>query len=44
MHNHTYQVMLSLILAYGSFYIAEAAGVSGVLAVVSAGNFSFRNL
>lgn len=39
LHNHTYQVMLSLILAYGSFYIAEAAGVSGVLAVVSAGIF-----
>lgn len=37
MHNHVYQVMLSVILAYGGFYIAEGLGVSGVLATVSAG-------
>lgn len=32
-----YQVMLSIILSYGIFYAAELAGVSGVLATVSAG-------
>ncbi|WP_252315386.1 sodium:proton antiporter [Sinobaca sp. H24] len=37
MHQHVYQVMLSLLAAYGSFYIAEAAGVSGVLATVCTG-------
>ncbi|WP_022795204.1 cation:proton antiporter [Marinococcus halotolerans] len=37
MHNHVYQVMLSVILAYGGFYIAEGLGTSGVLATVSAG-------
>ncbi|HCX64690.1 MAG TPA: sodium:proton antiporter [Eubacteriaceae bacterium] len=35
-HNH-YQVMLSIILAYGSFLLAEALSVSGVLAVVASG-------
>ncbi|WP_064094300.1 cation:proton antiporter [Rossellomorea aquimaris] len=32
-----YQVMLSIILAYGSFYIGEEMGVSGVLATVASG-------
>ncbi|BCB02347.1 cation:proton antiporter [Bacillus sp. KH172YL63] len=32
-----YQIMLSIILAYGTFYIGEELGVSGVLATVSAG-------
>lgn len=32
-----YQVMLTIITAYGGFYIAEAVGVSGVLATVVAG-------
>ncbi|MGR3762664.1 cation:proton antiporter [Rossellomorea sp. NS-SX7] len=32
-----YQIMLSIILAYGSFYIAEEMGVSGVLATVASG-------
>ncbi|WP_338023213.1 sodium:proton antiporter [Bacillus ectoiniformans] len=32
-----YQIMLSIILAYGSFYIGEEIGVSGVLATVSGG-------
>lgn len=36
-HHRTYQVMLSIIIAYGGFYIAEAVGVSGVLATVVAG-------
>lgn len=34
-----YHVMLSIIGAYGSFYIGEALGVSGVLATVAAGIF-----
>ncbi|WP_251047773.1 sodium:proton antiporter [Planococcus sp. ISL-109] len=34
-----YQVMLSVIGAYGAFYIGEAIGVSGVLATVTAGIF-----
>ncbi|MFB4164386.1 cation:proton antiporter [Alteribacillus sp. JSM 102045] len=34
---HAYQVWLSLLLAYGSFYIGEALGVSGVLATVISG-------
>src|SRR5690606_36613172 len=34
-----YQVMMSVIGAYGAFYIGEAIGVSGVLATVSAGLF-----
>lgn len=34
-----YQVMLSVIGAYGAFYIGEAIGVSGVLATVAAGIF-----
>lgn len=32
-----YQVMLSVVGAYGAFYIGEALGVSGVLATVAAG-------
>lgn len=32
-----YQVMLSIVGAYGVFYIGEAVGVSGVLATVTAG-------
>ncbi|MGD6845946.1 sodium:proton antiporter [Rossellomorea aquimaris] len=32
-----YQIMLSIILAYGSFYIGEELGVSGVLATVFSG-------
>ncbi|WP_345840740.1 sodium:proton antiporter [Bacillus sp. P14.5] len=36
-HHRQYQVMLSIVLAYGSFYSAEHFGVSGVLASVSAG-------
>ncbi|KGP91893.1 sodium:proton antiporter [Pontibacillus chungwhensis BH030062] len=36
-HHKEYQVMLSIILAYGIFLIAEHIGVSGVLATVSAG-------
>lgn len=36
-HHRQYQVMLSIVLAYGSFYVAEGLGVSGVLAVVAAG-------
>ncbi|MGD7022423.1 cation:proton antiporter [Rossellomorea vietnamensis] len=36
-HHRQYQVMLSIVLAYGSFYLAEHLGVSGVLASVSAG-------
>lgn len=36
-HHRQYQVMLSIVLAYGSFIIAEHLGVSGVLASVGAG-------
>lgn len=36
-HNREYQVMLSIVLAYGSFNLAEAVGVSGVLATVASG-------
>ena len=36
-HNKEYQVMLSIVLAYGTFNLAETIGVSGVLATVSAG-------
>ncbi|MGM0852282.1 MAG: cation:proton antiporter [Bacillota bacterium] len=32
-----YQIMLSIILAYGTFYIGEELGVSGVLATVFSG-------
>ncbi|WP_067727736.1 cation:proton antiporter [Oceanobacillus damuensis] len=43
-----YQVMLSIIVAYGSFYLGEAIGVSGVLSTVTAGlmlSFEFgRNI
>lgn len=34
-----YQVMLSIVGAYGSFYLGEALGVSGVLATVATGIF-----
>ncbi|RWZ59020.1 sodium:proton antiporter [Halobacillus fulvus] len=37
MHNKQYQVMLSIILAYGGFHLAEHLGVSGVLATVASG-------
>ncbi|MGJ9383829.1 cation:proton antiporter [Salipaludibacillus sp. CF4.18] len=46
-HHKEYQVMLSIILAYGSFHIAEHFGVSGVLATVFAGivlSFEFGRL
>jgi monovalent cation:H+ antiporter, CPA1 family len=33
----SYQIMLSIILAYGSFHIGEGIGVSGVLATVTGG-------
>ncbi|RCW72037.1 cation:proton antiporter [Saliterribacillus persicus] len=36
-HNREYQVMLSVIVAYGSFMLAEHFHVSGVLATVSVG-------
>ncbi|WP_226037846.1 cation:proton antiporter [Aquibacillus saliphilus] len=36
-HHKEYQVMLSIVLAYGIFHLAEFIGVSGVLATVSAG-------
>ncbi|MFD2924539.1 cation:proton antiporter [Halobacillus naozhouensis] len=36
-HHKEYQVMLSIILAYGIFNLAEHLGVSGVLATVFAG-------
>ncbi|WP_026703291.1 cation:proton antiporter [Salibacterium aidingense] len=35
--HHIYQVWLSLLLAYGSFFIGEGIGVSGVLATVVSG-------
>ncbi|WP_449354019.1 cation:proton antiporter [Virgibacillus natechei] len=35
--HRTYQVMLSVIVAYGSFYLGEWVGVSGVLTTVTAG-------
>jgi monovalent cation:H+ antiporter, CPA1 family len=35
--HHEYRVMLSIILAYGSFYLGEWLGVSGVLSTVSSG-------
>ncbi|ANU19872.1 sodium:proton antiporter [Planococcus plakortidis] len=38
-HDKKYQVMLSVVGAYGAFYIGEAIGVSGVLATVAAGIF-----
>ncbi|SFF02644.1 cation:proton antiporter [Alteribacillus iranensis] len=34
---HVYQVWLTILLAYGSFYIGEALGVSGVIATVVSG-------
>lgn len=36
-HHRDYQVMLSIILAYGVFQLAESLGFSGVLATVAAG-------
>lgn len=36
-HHRDYQVMLSIILAYGAFQLAESLGFSGVLATVAAG-------
>ncbi|QKS73169.1 sodium:proton antiporter [Paenalkalicoccus suaedae] len=36
-HHRNYQIMLSIILAYGAFSIAEAVGISGVLATVASG-------
>ncbi|GGM24374.1 hypothetical protein GCM10011351_07670 [Paraliobacillus quinghaiensis] len=36
-HHKEYQVMLSIVLAYGIFHIAEFIGVSGVLATVASG-------
>jgi CPA1 family monovalent cation:H+ antiporter len=36
-HDFQYQVMVSITLAYGSFYLAEYLHMSGVLACVSAG-------
>lgn len=36
-HHRDYQVMLSIVLAYGVFQLAESFGFSGVLATVSAG-------
>jgi CPA1 family monovalent cation:H+ antiporter len=46
--NWQYQVMLSIIIAYGSFHLGELLGVSGVLATVTAGmmlSFEFgRNI
>lgn len=36
-HHRDYQVMLSIVLAYGAFQLAESFGFSGVLATVSAG-------
>lgn len=36
-HNKEYQVMLSIVMAYGLFNIAEFIGVSGVLATVAGG-------
>lgn len=36
-HQKQYQVMLTIIVAYGGFYIAEAISVSGVLTTVVAG-------
>lgn len=38
-HDKKYQVLLSVVGAYGAFYIGEAIGVSGVLATVGAGIF-----
>lgn len=36
-HDRNYQIMLSIILAYGSFILAETLGISGVLATVTSG-------
>ncbi|TFJ91776.1 cation:proton antiporter [Lentibacillus salicampi] len=36
-HHREYQVMLSIVIAYGSFNLAEFVGVSGVLATVFSG-------
>lgn len=36
-HHKEYQVMLSIVTAYGGFYLADTIGVSGVLATVVTG-------
>ncbi|WP_100406954.1 cation:proton antiporter [Bacillus solitudinis] len=36
-HHREYQIMLSIVIAYGVFQLAEAFGFSGVLATVAAG-------
>ncbi|MFS0724662.1 cation:proton antiporter [Paenibacillus sp. 1P07SE] len=36
-HHREYQVMLSIVAAYGVFHLAELLGMSGVLAVVASG-------
>lgn len=36
-HHTEYKVMLSIVMTYGGFYVAEAIGVSGVLATVVTG-------
>ncbi|WP_233005409.1 cation:proton antiporter [Exiguobacterium aurantiacum] len=36
-HHKEYKIMLSIVTAYGGFYVAEASGVSGVLATVVTG-------
>ncbi len=36
-HHQEYQVMLSIVMAYGIFILAESFGISGVLATVAAG-------
>ncbi|PKR77155.1 sodium:proton antiporter [Halalkalibacillus sediminis] len=36
-HHEEYQVMVSVVMAYGAFLVAEHFGVSGVLATVAAG-------
>ncbi|TFE02070.1 cation:proton antiporter [Jeotgalibacillus salarius] len=36
-HHQEYQVMLSIVMAYGLFLLAESFGISGVLATVAAG-------
>ncbi|MCR6109998.1 sodium:proton antiporter [Bacillus sp. A301a_S52] len=46
-HERDYQVMLSIVVAYGTFNVAEYMGFSGVLATVSAGmmlSFEFGRL
>lgn len=40
--HHQYQVMLSIILAYSSFYLTESFHMAGLLATISAGLFLSR--